>query len=46
MTIVGLGGLHNHPACAVLVDGALAAAVEQVKIARRVERGALPRGGY
>lgn len=43
MTIVGLGGLHNHPACAVLVDGTLAAAVEQVKIARRVERGALPR---
>jgi carbamoyltransferase len=41
--IVGLGGLHNHPACAVLVDGRLAAAVEQIKIARHVERGALPR---
>ena len=21
MKIVGLGGLHNHPACAVLIDG-------------------------
>ena len=42
MIIVGLGGLYNHPACAVLVDGALAAAVEQSKIARHVQRGALP----
>jgi len=42
MIIVGLGGLDNDPACAVLVDGVLAAAVEQVKIARRVQRGALP----
>ncbi len=42
MIIVGLGGLHNHPACAVLDDGALAAAVEQSKIARHIQRGALP----
>ena len=43
MIIVGLGGLHNHPASAVMVDGELASAVEQSKIARRVERGRLPR---
>ena len=42
MIIVGLGGLHNQPACAVLVDGVLASAVEQRKIARHVSRGALP----
>ena len=41
MIIVGLGGFHNHPACAVLVDGTLVAAVEQSKIARRVQRGSL-----
>ncbi len=42
MIIVGLGGLYNHPACAVLVEGALASAVEQSKIARHIQRGALP----
>jgi carbamoyltransferase len=42
MNILGIGGLHNDPACAILVDGALAAAVEQKKIARRIQPGALP----
>jgi carbamoyltransferase len=42
MNILGIGGLHNDPACAILVDGVLAAAVEQKKIARRIQPGALP----
>ena len=42
MNILGLGGLHNEPACAVLDDGRLASAVEQRKIARKVHPGALP----
>ncbi|HLJ46646.1 MAG TPA: carbamoyltransferase C-terminal domain-containing protein [Bryobacteraceae bacterium] len=42
MNILGLGGLHNEPACAVLVEGALASAVEQKKVVRRIQRGALP----
>ena len=42
MIILGIGGLHNDPACAILVDGILAAAVEQKKIARRVQPGTLP----
>jgi carbamoyltransferase len=42
MNILGIGGLHNDPACAILIDGALAAAVEQKKIARRIQPGALP----
>ena len=32
MVIVGLGGLTTDPACAVLVDGKIAAAVEQNKL--------------
>ena len=43
MIIVGLGGLNDDPACAVLSGGALVSAVEQRKIARRVQPGALPR---
>src|SRR5579884_1569758 len=43
MIIVGLGGLNDDPACAVLSGGALVSAVEQRKIARRVQHGALPR---
>ncbi len=43
MIVAGLGGLYNDPACAVLKDGTLTAAVEQHKIARRIQPGALPR---
>lgn len=42
MVIVGLGGLLNNPACAVLRDGGIVAAVEQQKIARRFEPQAIP----
>ena len=42
MTILGLGGLINDPACTVLKDGKIAAAIEQKKIARRHEPGELP----
>jgi carbamoyltransferase len=42
MIILGLGGLLNEPACAVLKDGSLASAVEQKKVSRRHEPGELP----
>lgn len=42
MVIVGLGGLLNNPACAVLRDGAIVAAAEQQKIAHNFEPRALP----
>src|SRR5258708_2606913 len=42
MNILGLGGLLNEPACAVLKSGCLASAVEQKKVSRRFEAGALP----
>ncbi len=42
MVILGLGGLLNDPACAVLRDGVLAAAAEQRKLARMVRPGELP----
>jgi carbamoyltransferase len=42
MIILGLGGLLNEPACAVLNNGAIASAVEQMKVARRHEPGELP----
>ena len=42
MIILGLGGLLNEAACAVLKNGVLASAVEQNKIARRHEIGELP----
>lgn len=42
MVIVGLGGLLNNPACAVLRDGGIVAAVEQQKIARRFEPREIP----
>lgn len=42
MTIVGLGGLLNDAACAVLRDGKLVAAVEQAKIARHATADELP----
>jgi carbamoyltransferase len=43
MKIVGLGGLLNSAACALVVDGHLAAAIEEQKIARQWTAGALPR---
>jgi carbamoyltransferase len=42
MVIVGLGGLLNNPACAVLRGGEIVAAVEQLKIARRFEPREIP----
>ncbi len=42
MTILGVGGLPDDAACAVLRDGRLVAAVEQSKVARRREPGRLP----
>ncbi len=42
MIILGIGGLLNDAACAVLKDGALVAAVEQKKVARRFQPGELP----
>ncbi|MGD0580773.1 MAG: carbamoyltransferase N-terminal domain-containing protein, partial [Bryobacteraceae bacterium] len=42
MLIVGLGGLSNNPACAVLRDGEIVAAAEQHKIARRFELHEIP----
>ncbi|MBI5085102.1 MAG: carbamoyltransferase [Acidobacteria bacterium] len=35
MIILGLGGIHTDPACAILKDGCLASAVEQKKVAPR-----------
>jgi len=42
MIILGLGGLLNEPACAVLRAGQLASAVEQKKVSRRHSPGDLP----
>ena len=42
MTILGLGGLLNDPACAIMRDGRVVAAIEQKKLHRRFERGAFP----
>ena len=42
MIILGIGGLLNDAACAVLRDGELVAAVEQKKVARRFRPGELP----
>jgi carbamoyltransferase len=42
MNIVGLGGLLKNPACALVVDGSLASAIEEQKIARQCVPGALP----
>lgn len=43
MIIIGIGGLGRDPACSVLLDGRLAAAVEQKKAVRRMEAGEIPR---
>ncbi len=42
MIILGLGGLINDPACTILKDGKLTAAVEQKKVARHYQAGELP----
>jgi len=42
MIIVGLGGINKDAACAVLKDGAVAAAAEERKVARGVKAGVLP----
>ncbi|MGH9613351.1 MAG: carbamoyltransferase N-terminal domain-containing protein, partial [Bryobacteraceae bacterium] len=42
MIILGLGGLLNDPACTILKDGVVTAAVEQKKVARRFDPGTLP----
>ncbi|MBV8818213.1 MAG: hypothetical protein JO022_07630 [Acidobacteriaceae bacterium] len=42
MNIIGLGGLTNDPACSVLKNGKLVAAIEQKKIARYHRMGELP----
>lgn len=42
MTIVGLGGLLSDPACVVIRNGELAAAVEQAKLSRYNRPGAFP----
>ncbi len=42
MTILGIGGLLNDPAAAILKDGRLVAAVEEKKLARHYRQGELP----
>jgi len=42
MNILGIGGILKDTACAVLRDGELAAAVEQVKVARHEDHRHLP----
>jgi carbamoyltransferase len=43
MKILGIGGIQSDPAVALVKDAQLAAAVEEKKVARRTEQGALPR---
>ena len=42
MIILGLGGIASKPACAILKNGELVAAIEQEKVARRPLSGSLP----
>ena len=42
MIILGIGGMLNDAASAILRDGRLVAAVEQKKVARRSRPGELP----
>jgi carbamoyltransferase len=42
MIILGLGGIPKDPACAILKDGELVAAVEEKKLARTVKANGLP----
>jgi carbamoyltransferase len=44
--IVGLGGLLSDPACCVIKDGRLAAAVEQAKVSRQDRPGAFPNEAF
>ena len=42
MILLGLGGIPNDPACAVLRDGELVAAIEEKKVARNLSPDGLP----
>src|SRR6185295_957658 len=42
MIILGIGGILGDAAAAVVKDGELVAAVEEVKVARQYKAGALP----
>src|SRR6185295_17416296 len=42
MIILGIGGILGDAAAAIVKDGELVAAVEEVKIARQYKAGALP----
>jgi carbamoyltransferase len=42
MTILGLGGILNDPACAILRDGELLSAVEEKKLVRQFQSTGLP----
>jgi carbamoyltransferase len=44
--IIGLGGLLSDPACCVLKDGQLAAAVEQAKVSRQDRPGSFPEEAF
>jgi carbamoyltransferase len=44
--IVGLGGLLSDPACCVMKDGQLAAAVEQAKVSRQDRPGSFPEEAF
>ena len=40
--VVGLGGLLSDPACCIVKNGQLVAAVEQAKVARQDRPGSFP----
>jgi carbamoyltransferase len=40
--VVGLGGLLSDPACCIVKDGSLVAAVEQAKVSRQARPGSFP----
>ena len=42
MNILGIGGVLGDAAAALVMDGGVAAAVEESKLTRRVEPGRLP----
>ena len=42
MTIVGIGGIHSEAACAVIQDGQLVAATEELKLSRQHHGAGLP----
>lgn len=44
--ILGLGGLLSDPACCVIKDGRIAAAVEQAKVARQDRPGSFPEEAF